>query len=216
MASISKKPAKKIYDQKYKESYHEEWPCISKSRKGELHAFCTTCSRDFSVNHGGSNDVKRHIISATHKDLSKVRSTSQSIAGFFKKPDEEDKIIKAEMLFTGFLVEHNLNIASSDHAGPLFRRMFPDSNIAAKYGCARTKTSAIIDVMSKDTASNIASAARNNPFSLSTDGSNDGGSEQLYPVLLTYFDENKGKVVNGLLSLPATDISSTGENTLGQ
>ena len=107
------------------------------------------------------------------------------------------------MLFTGFLIEHNLNVASSDHAGPLFRRMFPDSKIAAKYGCARTKTAAIIYVMGKSTAA-IATSTRTGPFSLSTDGSNDGGSEQLYPVLLTYFDENKGHVVNGLLSLPTT------------
>ena len=82
--------------------------------------------------------------------------------------------------------------------------MFPDSQIASKYGCARPKTGSIISGLSKKTASDISSAARSGPFSLATDGSNDGGSDQLYPVLLTYFDENKGQVVHGLLSLPVT------------
>ena len=42
----------------------------------------------------------------------------------------------AEILFTNFLIVHNVPIAVSDHAGPLFRKMFPDSEIAKKYGCA--------------------------------------------------------------------------------
>ena len=41
----------------------------------------------------------------------------------------------AEVLFTEFLVEHNVAFAASEHAGPLFRRMFPDSDTAQKYGC---------------------------------------------------------------------------------
>eukprot|EP00057_Strongylocentrotus_purpuratus_P012711 XP_011667185.1 PREDICTED: uncharacterized protein LOC105439660 [Strongylocentrotus purpuratus] len=125
----------------------------------------------------------------------------------------DDSATKAEALFTGFLVEHNLPVAASDHAGPIFKKMFPDSNIATKYGSARTKTSSMIHAMSKNTSALIAEEARNSVFSLATDGSNDGGSEQLYPVLLNYFDETKEKVVQALLSLPAlTDGASTGEN----
>ena len=30
------------------------------------------------------------------------------------------QVIKAEVLFTGFLVEHNIPLAVSDHAGPLY------------------------------------------------------------------------------------------------
>ena len=50
------------------------------------------------------------------------------------------------------------------------------------------------------------------PYSLATDSSNDGGgSAQLYPVLLTYFNHDKGTVEHGLLSLPACVEDSTGE-----
>ena len=38
--------------------------------------------------------------------------------------------MKAELQFTNFLIEHNLPLATADHAGPLFRATFPDSKIA--------------------------------------------------------------------------------------
>lgn len=43
---------------------------------------------------------------------------------FFKK--NESRTIRAETLFTNFIVEHNLPLSVADHAaGPLFKKMFP-------------------------------------------------------------------------------------------
>ncbi|XP_030853616.1 uncharacterized protein LOC105439660 [Strongylocentrotus purpuratus] len=205
--------SKSKYYQKYKDDYHLEWPCVGKSTKGEYYAFCTVCGADISIKSGGRNDVFRHITSDKHKQTAKARGNTKGIQSFFRSAAGDDSATKAEALFTGFLVEHNLPVAASDHAGPIFKKMFPDSNIATKYGSARTKTSSMIHAMSKNTSALIAEEARNSVFSLATDGSNDGGSEQLYPVLLNYFDETKEKVVQALLSLPAlTDGASTGEN----
>ncbi|KAJ8041073.1 hypothetical protein HOLleu_11785 [Holothuria leucospilota] len=53
---------------------------------------------------------------------------------------------------------------------------------------------------------------KHQPFSLATVGSNDGGEAQLYPVLITYFNNTTGIVEQGLLSLPACQEDSTGEN----
>ena len=212
MASKDSTKAKK-YLQKYREEYSKEWPCIRKSKKGELFAFCVVCSCDISVKSGGRNDIFRHIGSEKHREIAKVRSATRGIGEYFRSVDNNESIVRAETYFTGFLVEHNLPIASSDHVGPLFRKMFPDSKIAAKYSCARTKTAAIVNAMSQHTASIVAEKARTSPFSLATDGSNDGGSDQLYPVLLSLYDDAKGEVVQALLSLPAlTEGSSTGEN----
>ena len=36
------------------------------------------------------------------------------------------------MLLTSFLVEHNMPLSAADHAGALFKQMFPDSDIASK------------------------------------------------------------------------------------
>jgi len=55
----------------------------------------------------------------------------------------------AEVLFTEFLVEHNVAFAASEHAGPLFRRMFPDADTARKYGCGRTKIACMIESLAK-------------------------------------------------------------------
>ena len=49
-------------------------------------------------------------------------------------------VIGAEVKFTHFMLEHNLPIAAADHAGLLFRSIFPESSIGSYYGSARTIT----------------------------------------------------------------------------
>jgi len=41
------------------------------------------------------------------------------------------------------IFEHNLPFESAAHAGPLFSRLFPDSEIAKKYGWAATKSAIV-------------------------------------------------------------------------
>ena len=47
--------------------------------------------------------------------------------------------ICVETLFAHFLVEHNIALSASDHAGEMFRNMFPNSKIAKSYASGRTK-----------------------------------------------------------------------------
>jgi hypothetical protein len=54
------------------------------------------------------------------------------------------QVVNAEALFTSFLANHNIPFNVNDHFSKLVSRMFPDSKIAAKYGCARTKSSAMV------------------------------------------------------------------------
>ena len=42
------------------------------------------------------------------------------------------KVVKANLLFSGFLVEHKPPLTAADHAAELFRNMFPDSKIVNK------------------------------------------------------------------------------------
>ena len=94
-----------------------------------------------SVLHGGCDDIRRHVGSKRH-------SYGHCEGEFFEYPVYLFYQARDER---GFIVEHNLPIAVADHAGPLFRKMFPDSKVASKYGCARTKTSAIIGELSNMT-----------------------------------------------------------------
>ncbi|KAJ8893339.1 hypothetical protein PR048_005930 [Dryococelus australis] len=59
--------------------------------------------------------------------------------------------------------------------------MFPDSKIASKYGCARTKTGALIR------NENSTETMKFQPFSLATDGSNNINDTKLYPIVVSYF-----------------------------
>ena len=45
-----------------------------------------------------------------------------------------------ELLFSDFLVEHNLPLKTADHVAKLFRNEFPDSKMVSKYQCGCTKT----------------------------------------------------------------------------
>ncbi|RUS75869.1 hypothetical protein EGW08_016358 [Elysia chlorotica] len=119
-------------------------------------------------------------------------------------------VARAEALFTAFITEHNFPLAVADHAGELFRKMFPDSAIAKKYRCARTKTRGLVGVLAKEGKQETVDVLKDGrPFSLSTDGSNDKGGEQLYPVLVRYHDNQK--VVTDVLSITTTEGYSTGE-----
>ena len=48
--------------------------------------------------------------------------------------------MKAELLSSGFLVEHNSPLTTVDHAAKLFRNMFLYSKTVNRYRCGRTKT----------------------------------------------------------------------------
>ena len=62
---------------------------------------------------------------------------------------DDYSVINAEALFTKFLIEHSIPLSASDHAGPLFKSMFPVSEIVNKYSFARTKTTTIIKAFSE-------------------------------------------------------------------
>lgn len=77
------------------------------------------CACDVSVSHGGKTDIKVHIASQKHQNYVCAAEGQGNIGRLFQK-SYEDSAIRAGCLFTGFLVEHNLPLSVSDHAGPLF------------------------------------------------------------------------------------------------
>ena len=99
-------------------------------------------------------------------------------------------VTRAEALFTSFLVEHNIALSASDHAAKLFRQMFvvPGINpkdIIDKYACARMKTTTFVQELAESDRSELIDICKKQPFSISTDGSNDN-VDKLYPLAITY------------------------------
>ena len=78
---MSKAGKKRAY-QKFKKEYAKQFP-VSTSSLGDYHAFCTVCSVDFGINHGGINDIKKHINSKKHLESSKVKANTLPISKFF-------------------------------------------------------------------------------------------------------------------------------------
>ena len=73
-------------------------------------------------------------------------------------------------------------MAVADQASGLFKSMFPDSQIAKRITCGRTKASAVLnDAIAEDLKENLVIKLRVAPFSIATDGSNDIGLEKMDP-----------------------------------
>ena len=154
--------------------------------------------------HQGYRDVERHIKGTVHQSKSRDVSQSAKITNTFisEKDGMCNKVISAEVKFAAFMLEHNLPIATADHAGPLFRSMFPDSKIATYYGAARTKTTSIINrALAPEFATSVADLVRKQPFTLSLDGSNEQEEQKLVPLTVRVFDPDLGKVVSRFLHM---------------
>ncbi|XP_056598364.1 uncharacterized protein LOC130417080 [Triplophysa dalaica] len=199
----SSRPPKKIKrahaPQQFLKVYQEQWPCLRQSKLLN-HAFCTLCNYDIDVSHQGASDCRRHVEGKKHLKIVAATDSTPKINAFFLK-SQDLRPIRAETLFTTFIVEHNLPLAAADHAGPLFRKMFPDSEIAKQYSCARTKTASIVKVLAKNDDERITEAMKRSPYSLATDGSTDMEDVKMYPIVVRIFDPSLGRVVVMLLKI---------------
>ena len=137
------------------------------------------------------------------------KETNFTSTGNFSVTDE--KVIRVELLFSGFICEHNLLIARANYVGKLLKTMFPDSNIAKKYYCSRKKTINILpEVVAKellfDLKSTLSSSDLHNLFVLITDGSRKENYEFL-PILDRSFATN-GLARTSLIDIPNIDKGS--------
>ena len=209
---IAKKPSKTV-DQRYKAEYSHKWPVLTKSSVSASYVRCQLCQSDFSVAHGGAADCGKHLRSAKHISLEQNR-TSASASNMLQyfSAEKDQSVVRAEVLFTQFLIEHNIPLAAADHSSKLFRAMFPDSNIARQYACGRTKTTAIVETLADDTDDIISQCLRSGPFSLATDGSTDMDSVKLYSLVVRFLHPQHGRIMCLLLTLEECSKASTGEN----
>jgi len=96
---------------------------VRKSTVSDTHSYCVICNCDFSIGHGGIGDIAKHVQSAKH--VAKVGSSAplRKVEHFFAD-SKNLNVMRAEALFTEFIVEHTIPLACADHAGLLFRKMF--------------------------------------------------------------------------------------------
>ena len=157
---------------KFNPSWSQNYPV--KAVSNDRFSFhCIPCARAISCGHQGLKDVKVHCERVTHKKRVDAAKKTQSIAQLIATgTDSTSKnVIKAEVMVTNFLVQHNLPIATADHLVLLFKEVFPDSKIAASYASGRTKSSAIINnAIGPQCHTYLVQHCKNHPFSLGIDG----------------------------------------------
>lgn len=123
----------KKYMQKWKDEYYK-LENMEKSTKGPHFAHCGVCHRDFSISHGGRNDITKHCASSTHKEAAKegIKNRQLKLTTCFQKAtDFKRRVTNAEATFTQLLAENNVPIAFSDKINKAVGKAFPDSEIAA-------------------------------------------------------------------------------------
>lgn len=61
------------------------WLSASDRSDGSSRARCKWCSSDFSIGHGGKNDLYKHMQTVKHKDFEKAKVEAKSCADIFGK-----------------------------------------------------------------------------------------------------------------------------------
>ena len=111
---MASKPTKTVRHQKFLTEYTAKWDFIVPSVKGETHARCNSCNSDFSIKSSGAYDIKIHIESAKHKSSAEARASNHAITSFFASEKDDFSVIRAETLWTQFVVDHNMPFTTSD------------------------------------------------------------------------------------------------------
>ena len=112
--------------------------------------------------------IRNMWILRNHKKLTNFGASSATA-------NLDQKVAKAKLHFSGFLVEHELPLTNANHAAKLFRNIFPDSKIVNKYRCGRAKTTYMLaGAVSKQITSDLKEELLLTPlYGLATDGSSD-------------------------------------------
>ena len=130
MATEPKKSKKGAasYDSHYKEEWAESFP-IGPVNGNSGAFYCIPCKKSVSCTHQGLGDVKKHCAGKAHiKNANAIAQTRK--LSFKTTTSNDEKQIRAEVLHTNFIVQHNISFLTADHMTPLYRAMFPDSAIA--------------------------------------------------------------------------------------
>ena len=134
-----------------------------------------------------------------HKTMEKSVKNTHKVDSFFTSTASDEinnSVIRAEVMRTNFIVQHNLSFLTADHLAPVYSKMFPDSEIAKKFRCARTKTIAIINNAIRSALhESLVTYMQNRLFSICNDGSSDSGIKKINPVCVNIFDADNSSEV---------------------
>lgn len=155
----------------------------------------------------GRRDLEVHLKTTKHENNVQTASTTISMKKFTynKSTPEALAVWAAEGIMAFHTVRHHQSYRSMDCTSQLMRKLFSDSKVGKNISCARTKVEAIVNgVLSGHSIETILQDLKNIPFfSIGTDSSNHG-SLKMFPLIVQFFDPDKGGIVVRLLNVKET------------
>ena len=158
-------------------------------------ANCTVCRQSFSVKYEGKSAVTTHAKSSKHRNSVASQKQSKAISTFFVKKNtiEENQVVLSELVSTYHGVVHHHSYASQDCGNKLLSKLCPDSSIAAKLSCGRTKATSYVENILGPKAQEVCVAALKSAifFGVGSDASNHT-NKKLFPITVRYFLRDDG------------------------
>ena len=95
----------------------------------------------------------------------------------------------------------------ADHFSDTVKKMFPYSEIAAKFACKKTKCTQIVkQALAPDFFKKVEDQCKNQPFSILVDESNDRGTQKCLAVMVRIFEGES--VITRFLDMPIVNIAN--------
>ncbi|XP_077056086.1 uncharacterized protein LOC143707244 [Siphateles boraxobius] len=177
---------------------------------GDSHAFCKFCNCDFSISHGGRNDVCQHEKSAKHKRGQEGLKHAQAMSAFVtRNATEADQVTCAEVKMAMLCAKNNIPFSFHNDFNKCVADMFPDSAIARKYSTGKTKATQIIKgAIAAELEDELAKTCRYQPFSLMCDESNNRKTHKEFVILTRLYDEATLQVSTRFLEMPICNVGN--------
>ena len=169
---------------------------------------------DFGISHSGRRDILSHLKTEKHCTKAQLHTVkARPITQHFPSSEESTTgpVIQAEVRFCQFVAENNLSFRVAESFQKFLKVAFPDSDVARKFSCSRTKTQCVITgALAPAQLEKVVSFCKAHPFSLMVDESNDRADDKQFAVMVRYFDTTRdcSPVVTKLLGLPLCNIAT--------
>ena len=182
----------------------EKHPCSRKGRN-DYEADCLVCKSGtyISVVHKGNGNLNTHLQSEKHRKAVRRAVASTKITNYFVTAGSkcEDEITAVEGTLAFHAVKHHHSFLSTGCTLVLLKKIFPDSNVAKKFGSGRTMTEKVVtSVFAQYSIDAILKSYENDIayFGVATDGTNHN-ELKLFPIIIQYFDWRKGGLQSKLI-----------------
>lgn len=173
------KQKKMKYSQKYNKCWeNDEFKWCKSSAKGSTYAYCVVCCTDLTLK-AGKGDLRKHANTKKHLEkcaLIKSQPSVLNIPSTSRKSREEETVKSSEIRFAAFISEHDLPFTIAEHLPHFIQAVCPDSAVAKKLKCGRTKATAIVkNVTGRESFTQLIETLKQQKFSLIVDESTDKG-----------------------------------------